>query len=72
MKHIVFGSGNKNFVILPGLSVHSVMGLADAIAEAYKDFCEEYTVYVLTGPRTYTRVTRSETWRKTPRRRCGS
>lgn len=46
MKHIVFGSGTKNFVILPGLSVHSVMGLADAIAEAYKDFCEEYTVYV--------------------------
>ena len=38
MKHIVFGSGTKNFVILPGLSVHSVMGLADAIAEAYKDF----------------------------------
>lgn len=46
MKHIVFGNGEKNFVILPGLSAHSVMGLADAIAEAYKDFCEEYTVYV--------------------------
>lgn len=46
MKHIVFGNGGKNFVILPGLSVHSVMGVADAIAEAYEDFCEEYTVYV--------------------------
>ena len=46
MDYIVFGSGEKSFVILPGLSVHSVMGLADAIAEAYKDFSEEYTVYV--------------------------
>mgnify|MGYP000509005964 FL=1 len=72
MKHIVFGSGTKNFVILPGLSVHSVMGLADAIAEAYKDFCEEYTVYVFDRAENIQRVTRSETWRKTPRRRCGS
>lgn len=46
MKRIVFGNGKKNFVILPGLSVYSVMGMADVIAEAYKDFCEEYTVYV--------------------------
>ncbi len=46
MDYIVFGSGEKTFVILPGLSVHSVMGSADAIAEAYKDFSEEYTVYL--------------------------
>ena len=46
MDYIVFGSGGKTFVILPGLSVHSVMGSADAIAEAYKDFAEEYTVYL--------------------------
>lgn len=46
MDYIVFGSGKKNFVILPGLSVHSVMGSADAIADAYKNFSEEYTVYV--------------------------
>ncbi len=46
MDYAVFGSGEKNFVILPGMSVHSVMGSADAIAEAYKDFSEEYTVYV--------------------------
>ena len=46
MDYIVFGSGEKTFVILPGLSVHSVMGSADAIAEAYKDFAEEYTVYL--------------------------
>lgn len=46
MDYIVFGSGKKSFVILPGLSVHSVMGSADAIADAYKNFSEEYTVYV--------------------------
>ncbi len=46
MDYIVFGSGEKAFVILPGLSVHSVMGSADAIAEAYKDFADEYTVYL--------------------------
>lgn len=46
MDYAVFGNGEKNFVILPGLSVHSVMGSADAIAEAYKEFTEEYTVYV--------------------------
>ncbi len=46
MDYIVFGSGEKSFVILPGLSVHSVMGAANAIADAYKDFSEEYTVYV--------------------------
>ncbi len=46
MKHIMFGHGKKTFVILPGLSVHSVTGLAGAIESAYKDFVEEYTVCV--------------------------
>ena len=46
MDYIVFGSGERAFVILPGLSVHSVMGSAEAIAAAYKDFSEKYTVYV--------------------------
>lgn len=44
--YIVFGNGDKKLVILPGLSVHSVMGSADAIADAYKDFTGKYTVYV--------------------------
>ncbi len=46
MDYIIFGSGEKNFVILPGLSVHSVMGSADVIADAYKSFAKDYTVYV--------------------------
>ncbi len=46
MDYVKFGSGEKTFVIIPGLSVHSVMGLADSIAAAYKDFSEDYTVYL--------------------------
>lgn len=46
MDYAVFGSGKKSLVILPGISVHSVMNSADAIAKAYKDFSGEYTVYV--------------------------
>lgn len=52
MDYIVFGNGEKSFVILPGLSVHSVMGLADSIADAYKCFTEEYTVYLFDRPKT--------------------
>lgn len=46
MKHIKFGSGKENFVILPGLSIHSIMRAADAIKAAYDEFTEKYTVYV--------------------------
>ena len=46
MNYISFGNGEKAFVILPALSVHSVMGAADAIEKAYRDFSEAYTVYV--------------------------
>lgn len=46
MNYTVFGSGEKSFVILPGLSIHSVLRSAGAIAQAYKIFSEEYKVYV--------------------------
>ena len=46
MKWFSFGSGSKAFVIIPGLSVKSVMESADAIAEASGIFAENYTVYV--------------------------
>lgn len=42
-----FGKGDQPFVIIPGLSLKSVMGAADAIAGAYQRFTEAYTVYVL-------------------------
>ncbi len=46
MDYAVFGTGSKSFVIIPGLSIHSVMPLAESIAEAYASFEDEYTVYV--------------------------
>ena len=41
-----FGQGDGVFVILPGLSVQSVMGFADSVAAAYREFSDAYTVYV--------------------------
>ncbi len=46
MDYISFGKGEKTFVILPGLSVHSVTGFAGAVEAAYAPFLEEYTVYL--------------------------
>lgn len=47
MDYFKFGSGKKTLVILPGLSVQSVMLYADSVADAYRMFAEnDYTVYV--------------------------
>lgn len=46
MEYFRFGQGKEALVILPGLSVQSVMGFADAVAEAYRLLADEYTVYV--------------------------
>ena len=46
MEYFAFGKGEKTLVILPGLSIQSVMGAADAIAEAYRSLAEMYTIYV--------------------------
>ncbi|MBQ6772693.1 MAG: alpha/beta hydrolase [Synergistaceae bacterium] len=45
-KFFRFGSDSKTLVIIPGLSVKSVMDFADSVAEAYKIFADEFTVYV--------------------------
>ena len=46
MKYFKFGSGSKTLVIIPGLSVKSVMDFADSVSEAYNIFADEFTVYV--------------------------
>lgn len=46
MDYLRFGHGKGTFVILPGLSVQSVMNFGDAIEEAYRVLTEDYTVYV--------------------------
>lgn len=45
IKYFTFGNGDKPFIIIPGLSLKSVMLSADAVASAYSQFAEEYTVY---------------------------
>ena len=42
-----FGNGNKNMIILPGLSVKSVMESAVAIRAQYRIFEKEYKVFVI-------------------------
>ena len=45
MEYFSFGSGERAFVILPGVSTRSVMLSAMAVGAAYRDFGKEYTVY---------------------------
>ena len=46
MDYFTFGNGPKVFVIVPGMSLKSVMLSADAIIAAYAPFSSEYTCYV--------------------------
>ena len=45
MDYFRFGHGEKILVILPGLSVQSVMGAADAVAAAYRSLEDRFTIY---------------------------
>lgn len=47
MNYFKFGSGDKAFVMLPGLSVQSVMGAAQAVADGFSMATDEYTIYVI-------------------------
>ena len=44
MRYFQFGTGPKPMVILPGLSVQSVMNAADAVANAYRSMAQDFTV----------------------------
>ena len=46
MDYLRFGRGKEPLVILPGLSVQSVMGLGDLIADAYQVLTEDFTIYL--------------------------
>lgn len=46
MDYFRFGRGERTLVILPGLSVQSVMGAADAVAAAYRSLEDTFTIYV--------------------------
>jgi len=46
MQYLRFGTGKKPMVILPGLSVQSVMPAAPLIEKQYEIFREDFTVYL--------------------------
>ena len=46
MGYFRFGTGEKTAVILPGLSIKSVVDSAESVAAAYRSMNDEYTVYV--------------------------
>ena len=46
MEYLKFGSGDRIFAILPGLSIQSVMDAGPAIEEAYALLKDDFTVYV--------------------------
>jgi len=45
--YAVFGSGDKPFVIIPGLSLRDVRGAGAGLALMYRQFTKEYRVYVI-------------------------
>ena len=57
MEYFKFGRGEKTFVIIPGLSIQSVMGAADAVEEGFALATEDFTIYVFDRrkkvPKTY-------------------
>ncbi len=46
MPYIRFGTGDKTLVILPGISIQSVLMAAPAIEKQYELFCKDFTVYL--------------------------
>ncbi|MBQ3320325.1 MAG: alpha/beta hydrolase [Spirochaetia bacterium] len=47
MNYLKFGNGAKTLVLIPGLSVQSVLLMGDAVARDYKFFTDDYTVYLI-------------------------
>ena len=46
MDYFCFGNGERIFVIIPGLSIKSVMGSADAVEEGFAFMKDDFTIYV--------------------------
>ena len=46
MEYLKFGHGKKTLLIIPGLSIQSVIASADAIEEAYMPLTDEFTIFL--------------------------
>ena len=44
--YIRFGTGKKNLVMVAGMSMTGLTGLGEPVSEMYRDYAEEYTIYV--------------------------
>ena len=44
--YIRFGTGKKNLVMVAGMSMAGLAGLGGPVSDMYRDYTEEYTVYV--------------------------
>ena len=47
MNYLKFGNGNKTLVLLPGLSVQSVLLLGDAVKNAFRQYENDFTFYLI-------------------------
>ena len=47
MNYIKFGTGDKILVMLPGLSVKSVLLMGDAVKNAFRAYDKDYTIYLI-------------------------
>ncbi len=47
MNYFKFGRGKETLIIIPGLSVQSVMRFADDVAKAYSVLTDDFTIYLI-------------------------
>ena len=46
MEYIKFGHGKKDLVMLPGLSVDSIINYAEMVTDAYRLLTDDFTIYL--------------------------
>lgn len=46
MNYVRFGSGKRNLIIIPGLSVQSILLSANAVESAFKTFEKDFSIYL--------------------------
>ncbi len=47
MEYFRFGTGDRPLVIIPGLTIQSIMGAKDSVEAAYKIMWDDFTIYVI-------------------------
>lgn len=50
LPYFAFGKGEKNFILIPGASMTSILGSEDGIRNLFAPYTEEYRIYVFDVP----------------------